>query len=78
MVSEIIRYQTPLSHMRRTVTSDFEFRGQKMKAGDKVILWYCSANRDETVIPNADQFLIDRDSVRKPCLVWFRYSPVHG
>lgn len=64
MVSEIIRYQTPLSHMRRTVTRDFEFRGQKMKAGDKVILWYCSANRDEAAIPNADQFLIDRKSVR--------------
>jgi len=64
MVCEIIRYQTPLSHMRRTVTRDFEFRGQKMKAGDKVILWYCSANRDESAIPNADQFLIDRESVR--------------
>ena len=36
----------------------------RMKAGDKVILWYCSANRDETAIPNADQFLIDRESVR--------------
>lgn len=64
MVSEIIRYQTPLSHMRRTVTRDFEFRDQKMKAGDKVILWYCSANRDESVIPNAEHFLIDRVSVR--------------
>lgn len=64
MVSEIIRYQTPLSHMRRTVTRDVEFRGKKMKAGEKVILWYCSANRDESVIPNADCFQIDRESVR--------------
>ena len=70
MVSEIIRYQTPLSHMRRTVTRDVEFRGQKMKAGDKVILWYCSANRDESVIPNADVFQINRDSVRNHA--WFR------
>jgi len=64
MVSEIIRYQTPLSHMRRTLTRDVEFRGQQMKAGDKVVLWYCSANRDASVIENADAFQIDRQSVR--------------
>lgn len=64
MVSEIIRFQTPLSHMRRTVTQDTDFKGHRMKAGDKVVLWYCSANRDELVIPNADRFLIDRSGVR--------------
>ena len=51
MVSEIIRFQTPLSHMRRTVTRDTEFSEQQMKAGDKVIRWYCSANRYESVSP---------------------------
>ena len=64
MVSEIIRFQTPLSHMRRTVTRDTEFRGQHMKAGDKVVLWYCSANRDESVIPEPETFHIDRSGVR--------------
>ena len=64
MVSEIIRFQTPLSHMRRTVTRDTKFRGQHMKAGDKVILWYCSANRDESVIAAPETFQIDRSGVR--------------
>ena len=40
MVSEIIRWVTPLAHMRRTATQDFDFDGQKIKAGDKVIMWY--------------------------------------
>lgn len=64
MVSEIIRFQTPLPHMRRTVTRDTQFKGHTMKKGDKVVLWYCSANRDATVITNPDTFLVDRDSVR--------------
>jgi cytochrome P450 len=65
MVSEMIRYQTPLPHMRRTVTKDVEFRGQQMKKGDKVILWYISANRDDTALDNPDQFVIDRKDARK-------------
>jgi cytochrome P450 len=64
MVSEIIRWQTPLAHMRRTATQDFEFRGKQIKAGDRVILWYCSGNRDPESIPNPDQFLIDRPNAR--------------
>ena len=64
MVSEIIRYQTPLSHMRRTATQDIEFRGKQIKKGDKVILWYCSGNRDDEVIAEADRFIIDRKSPR--------------
>jgi len=64
MVSEVIRFQTPLPHMRRTVTRDFEFKGQHMKKGDKVVLWYCSANRDDDVIKNPDSFVIDRESPR--------------
>ncbi len=64
MVSEIIRYQTPLPHMRRTTTKDIEFRGQHIPKGSRIVLWYVSANRDSDVIPNADEFLIDRPNVR--------------
>jgi len=60
MVSEIIRWQTPLAHMRRTATEDVELRGQKIREGDKVVLWYLSANRDEAVFPNGDAFQVDR------------------
>ena len=47
MVSEIIRWQTPLAYMRRTAIQDTELGGKKIKAGDKVIMWYASGNRDE-------------------------------
>ncbi|MEM8661482.1 MAG: cytochrome P450 [Pseudomonadota bacterium] len=65
MVSEVIRWQTPLAHMRRIATRDLEFRGQKIRQGDKVVMWYISGNRDETVIENADDFIIDRANARK-------------
>ncbi|MEM6709623.1 MAG: cytochrome P450 [Pseudomonadota bacterium] len=64
MVSEIIRFQTPLMHMRRTATRDTTFRGQQIKAGDKIVLWYVSANRDESKIDRPDEFLIDRQNAR--------------
>ncbi len=64
MVSEIIRYQTPLAHMRRTATQDYVLRGKHIKKGDKVIMWYVSANRDEEVITNPNEFIIDRDRSR--------------
>ncbi len=64
MVSEIIRYQTPLAHMRRTATQDYVLRGKHIKKGDKVIMWYVSANRDEDVIENPNEFIIDRDRSR--------------
>jgi len=60
LVDEIIRWQTPLAHMRRTATRDTELRGKQIKKGDKVVMWYVSANRDEEAIPDADRFLIDR------------------
>ncbi len=65
MVNEIIRWQTPLAHMRRTATRDTELRGQKIKKGDKVVMWYVSANRDEGVIPRANEFLIDRKNSKQ-------------
>ena len=50
MVSETVRWQTPLAHMRRTATRDIEFGGKTIREGDKVVMWYISGNRDETVI----------------------------
>jgi cytochrome P450 len=65
MVNEIIRWQTPLAHMRRTATRDTELGGKQIKKGDKVVMWYVSANRDETVIPRANEFLIDRENSKQ-------------
>ena len=65
MVSEIIRWQTPLAHMRRTALQDTELGGKHIKKGDKVVMWYLSGNRDEEAIPNASQFIIDRPRARQ-------------
>jgi cytochrome P450 len=65
MVNEIIRWQTPLAHMRRTATQDTELGGKKIRKGDKIVMWYVSANRDETAIPRADEFLIDRENSKQ-------------
>ncbi|MGK0222166.1 MAG: cytochrome P450 [Limisphaerales bacterium] len=65
MVPEIIRWQTPLISMRRTAVADFELHGQKITAGDMVVMWYLSGNRDERVIENPDQFIIDRKRPRE-------------
>ena len=65
MVSEIIRYQTPLPHMRRLALEDIEFGGKLIRKGDKVVMWYVSGNRDEEVIERADEFLIDRTNARR-------------
>ncbi|MEO8267035.1 MAG: cytochrome P450 [Ilumatobacteraceae bacterium] len=59
-VDEIVRCSTPVIHFRRTVTEDTVIRNTKVEAGQKVVLWYNSANRDETVFPNADDFDIAR------------------
>jgi hypothetical protein len=65
-VQEIIRWQTPLAHMRRTATEDAEVEGQMIRAGEKVALWYISANRDESVFgPDADQIVVDRPNARR-------------
>ncbi len=65
MVPEIIRWQTPLAHMRRTATVDFDLHGQRIRAGDKVVMWYVSANRDPDAIEEPDSFRIDRARPRK-------------
>ncbi len=64
MISEIIRWQTPLAHMRRIATEDVEVNGKTIKKGDKVVMWYVSGNRDERVIENPDQFIVDRKNAR--------------
>jgi len=64
-VQELIRWQTPLSHMRRTVMEDYELDGQTMRKGDKLALWYISANRDETVFDDADAIRVDRENARR-------------
>jgi cytochrome P450 len=65
MVSEIVRYQTPLAHMRRTALEDTILGGQVIKKDDKVVMWYVSGNRDERAIENPDAFLIDRERARQ-------------
>ena len=65
MVSEIVRWQTPVIHMRRTATQDAELGGKTIRAGDKVVMWYISANRDEEVVADADRLIIDRENARR-------------
>jgi len=65
MVSEIIRYQTPLAHMRRTALEDTILGGKHVKKGDKVIMWYVSGNQDERAIENPEAFIIDRERPRQ-------------
>ena len=65
MVAETVRWQTPLAHMRRTAKVDTELGGKQIKAGDKVVMWYVSGNRDERVFERPDDFIIDRPNVRK-------------
>ena len=65
MVSETIRWQTPLAHMRRTALADFEFGGKQIKKGDKVVMWYVSGNRDEEAIENPNGYIIDRERPRQ-------------
>jgi cytochrome P450 len=65
MVPEIIRWQTPLAHMRRTALVDTEIAGQRIAKGDKVVMWYVSGNRDESVIADPEAFVIDRERPRQ-------------
>ena len=65
MVPEIIRWQTPLAHMRRTALEDYEIGGQTIKKGDRVVMWYVSGNRDEEAIERPNEFIIDRARPRQ-------------
>ena len=65
LVSEIIRYHTPVLHMRRTARNDVELAGRRIAKGDKVVMWYISGNRDEDKIDRADRFIVDRARPRQ-------------
>ena len=65
MVPEIIRWQSPVAHMRRTATQDTQLGGKQIKKGDKVVMWYVSGNRDEDAIDRPDAFIIDRQRPRQ-------------
>ena len=64
-VAELLRWQTPLAHMRRTTTQDSEIGGRHIRAGDKVVLWYLSGNRDESVFTDANIFDPLRPNARR-------------
>src|SRR5437764_12846582 len=65
MVSEVIRYVTPVIHMRRTAKEDSEIGGKQIKKGDKVVMWYVSRNRDPEAIEDPDKLIIDRTPPRQ-------------
>ncbi len=65
MVSEIIRWQSPVAHMCRTAMEDVEIGGQQIRKWDKVAIWYLSGNRDPARFPDADRLIIDRPNVRE-------------
>jgi len=65
MVAEVIRWQTPLSYMRRTATRDVEVGGKQIKKDDQVLMWYVSGNRDADVFENADVLDIERPNARQ-------------
>ena len=65
MVSETIRWQTPLAYMRRTLKEDVTMHGKTMKAGEKVLMWYVSGNRDDEVIHEPNRYNIERERPRQ-------------
>jgi cytochrome P450 len=65
MVSETIRWQTPLTHMMRRATRDVEVGGKLIRKGDRVALWYVSGNRDESKLENPYEYVIDRKNARQ-------------
>jgi cytochrome P450 len=64
LVPEVVRWQSPVAHMRRTALEDAEVGDKAIKKGDKVVMWYVSGNRDGDVIPDPDRFIIDRERPR--------------
>jgi len=65
MVSELIRWQTPLAYMRRTANADCEIGGKQIKKDDQILMWYASGNRDEGVFENANDLDIERPNSRQ-------------
>lgn len=75
-VEEIIRYATPVLHMRRTATRDTELSGVRIRENDKVVMWYCSANFDETEFTDPLRFDITRD-IKPPQVSFGAKGPHH-
>ena len=65
LIPEIVRWQTPVIHMRRTATEDAEIGGKPIKKGDKVVIWYISGNRDDEVISEPNRLIADRARPRE-------------
>ncbi|UYY58421.1 cytochrome P450 [Sphingomonas sp. S2-65] len=65
LTPELLRWQTPIAHMRRTATRDAKLGGRQIAKGDKVVLWYLAANRDDTMFEQADSFVLDRPNARR-------------
>ena len=76
-VNECLRYEPPLMHFRRTATEDYELGGQLIRAGEKVVIWYVSGNRDEEVFPDADRFDVTRPSKQNPHQAFGGGGPHH-
>ena len=76
MVSETIRWQTPLAHMARVANQDFEFKGKQIHEGDRVVMWYVSGNRDDEVIDDPYAYIIDRAAPAPAPVVRLRHPPL--
>lgn len=63
--TETIRLQTPICHMRRTALEDVELHGQTIRKGEKIVIWYNSANRDEDIFPDGDKWDVNRANSRR-------------
>lgn len=63
--SEVVRWQSPILHMRRTATKDVEFRGKQIRKGDRVVMWFCSGNRDEAYFERGEELRVDRPNARR-------------
>jgi cytochrome P450 len=64
LVPEIIRFQSPVAHMRRTALEDVVIGGKQIRKGERVVMWYAAGNRDPAVIERPDEFIIDRPRAR--------------
>ena len=78
LVPEIIRWQTPLAHMRRTATADIELGGKPIRKGDKVAMWYLSGNRDDSAIEDAGSFHHRPRAAAPAPVVRLRHPPLRG